>query len=163
MTDEQMRLLDEARATVERTAHIGEPDQKGASGTFKRAHDDRIGRWRADMEEQERKFAAARQARQDKTDAERAAQASAEWESWVHAQIREGAKASAIAVGQALKQRFDEVGAALEKRDALIERLQVQAARAEAEICKLQARVLQNEIDAERTLPSVSSMRRAVN
>jgi hypothetical protein len=171
---ERMRLLDEARATVERTAHIGEPSSEdrdlagNPARSPKRDHDDRIATWRRGVEKQEAEFAAARAVRATSrplTDSERAAANAESWDRWFEAKLAPLSAAVGIAVGQLMAEQTAGFNEAIEKRDQRIGRLEVSLVRAEAVIARMEARLLEAEIarDREREqreLPPASALRR---
>jgi hypothetical protein len=136
VTDEQRRLIEEARATVARgLTPRDETEPQRNPGTLS---SDRMMRWRADMEKQEREFAIARAKRQRAEDDELSN--SDAWATWVSSQIAAASLHCARELATALKDELD-------VRDHTIAKLSAHVHRLEAELCKLTTRVIRAEMD----------------
>jgi hypothetical protein len=147
MDEAARQIIDDARATLDRLNAA--PPIEPRPRAFER-EEDPVAKYRREAEEQEARFAAARAKRKTAEDAERDGATRREWQSWIEAQLHEAMKATGIAIAEAVRERFDEVDDALAKRDQRIEKLELELVRAQADIAKLNARVVQGEVDRDR-------------
>jgi hypothetical protein len=147
MDEAAQRIIDEARATLDRLNAM--PPSEPRTRVVER-EEDPLARYKREAEEQEARFAAARAQRKAEEAAERDGAARREWQRWIGEQLHEAMKATGIAIAEVVRERFDEVDDALAKRDQKIERLEVELLKAQAEIAKLNARVVQGEVDRDR-------------
>jgi hypothetical protein len=135
--DEAHRILDEARDNCERLADL----KPRARPLPERG--DRNTRWQREAE-------AERAAQQSLTDAEREAAATSVWQQWIIGQIRNAMTTAATGIAEAIKEKFDQIDEGIAARDRKLDKMEADLARAQAEIAKLQVRVLQGETDRDR-------------
>ena len=109
---------------------------------------DRIAEWKKDAEERQRRVEAATEERRAEERAEQ--QAASEWRDYIANQIRTATMAAAKAIGEAVKESFDERDEQINALTRKVDRLEVALAKADAEIAKLTTRVIESEVNRER-------------
>ena len=137
MDDKARREIDDARRTVERVSRLSDRNETEPQRNSNTLSSERMTKWRADMEKQEREFAEARAQRQAAEDAER--DGGAAWRAWVGDQIAAAVLHCTRTLAEALRDELDARDTTLAKMSAHIHRL-------EAEQCKLVARVIRAEL-----------------
>jgi hypothetical protein len=145
MNDEQRRALADARETCERVSRLSVRDETPREAVGPNALD----RWRDSVREREAEFAKARAQRQAEADAEN--KDGAAWRDWVLGEIRSAVFQAAGGVGETLTARFNEIGAALDKRDEKINRLEAELAALSVSFARLEVKCLQSVVDADRS------------
>jgi hypothetical protein len=136
---ERRRILDEARQTVERTASINAAEWSPRDPSAP----DVLEQWRSNMPKAEPPQ------RQRGLDT-----APIDWSSVIDQRLGNMKHCVLEVVGQALHESFDiersAYAAALEKRDAKINKMECELVRAQAEIAKLNLRVVEMSIEHDR-------------
>jgi hypothetical protein len=150
---ERQKIIAESRELLDRPFQPHQPIE-ASRPQFGRS----IEQWRAEVEQQERKFARARAQRRSQTDAEREREATSFWQNWVGGRIREAMTTVARAIAEEVNSHFEDLSSALARRDQKIEKLEVELARMAATVGKLEVKVLQAEVDADRRRSSLDAM-----
>jgi hypothetical protein len=144
MNDEQRRIIDDARATVERVSRLSDRNDTPREDAGPNALD----RWRDGVRAREAEFTKAREQRQAATDAE--ARDATAWRDWVTAEIHRAIFQATGCVGDVITERLNEIGDALRQRDARINRLEAELAKLAVEHSKLEVKLLQALVDGDR-------------
>jgi hypothetical protein len=148
---ERMRILAEARAALERTAHIN-----AAEGSEYVVDEDRLEAWRRGRPQHE-----------PKSKREHLDTARTDWSSIVDQRIAAMRDFLVTVVGEALRESFSlERGAysdALKQRDTAISTLECALAKQAALIAKIELRVIENEIADHERKRSVDDGNRTID
>jgi hypothetical protein len=155
-------ILRDARNTVARVSRsLSEkrettPDSVGPN---------RLDAWREDTMKREAEFRALRAARKAAEDAER--DDGAAWRAYISSEIRSAIVAASSGIAEHLAEEWAKIGAALDRRDKQIGKIELELARTQAELAKLTARVIQSEIaDADghaKTIDLPNPLHKVVN
>jgi hypothetical protein len=160
------RIMQEARENIERLGGMTKPQnnrlQKEAI-----IKEDKLTKWRKDVEAQEREFAAARRKRQAEANAEQ--DSATRWMAWVGQQIKDAVAGVGRGLGEILSEKLAKISEAFDKRDQRINQLECELYRTSANLEQLRVRVIKGEIerdhkdDGEVIDVSPPSKTRAVN
>jgi hypothetical protein len=142
MNDDTKRvILQDAYATLDRLGSV-RPREPTVED------EDPIARWRKGVEQQEREFAAARAKRKAEADAEN--DITAAWQAWVGNEIRNAVRQIGQGLGEILSDELNKIGEALDKKDQRISQLECDLLRTQAQLERLNARVIQGEVERSR-------------
>jgi hypothetical protein len=158
MNDEQRRIIAEARATVARVDRLTSRDETRDETIRREVHTagDRMTKYRADVEAQEREFAQARAKRQKAEQDERSN--SDEWMQRVDARVEIAVLHATRVLAEAMRDEIDQ-------RDKNLSAMAAHVHRLEAELCRLTTRVIRVEIGnddahASKTIDIPNPLRR---
>jgi hypothetical protein len=142
---ERRRIIDEAHSTLDRLNGMRPAERPRIEH-----EEDALAKYKREADETAARRAAARAELEAGTDAEHAAA----WQAHIQQQVDAAAARVQQFVGNVVSEVIanerTELAEALRRRDQKIERLEVELVKAQAELAKLSARVIQGEVDRDR-------------